>query len=89
MEGVMLTVALVLLLAVLLFAMGAVGALMVAGVRQIVDEIEIRESQRPDETAPEPGRQLSRRHRTPSLLTEVGVQGPASAPGLLLRAECS
>ena len=48
MEGVMWTFAMVLFLIVLLFA---VGALMTAGVRQIVDEIESQESHCSDETA--------------------------------------
>ena len=52
MEGVMWTFAMVMLLIVLLFAMGAVGALMTVGVRQILDEIESQESHCSDETAP-------------------------------------
>jgi hypothetical protein len=48
----MLTVASVLLLFMLLSAMGVVGALLAAGAGQIVDEMESRESQRSDETAP-------------------------------------
>jgi hypothetical protein len=51
----MLTVILVVCLAVVLFAMGAVGALMVAGARQIIDEIEIGESQRLDGAIPDSG----------------------------------
>jgi hypothetical protein len=50
MESVIWTFAMVLLLIVLLCAMGAVGALMTAGVRQIVDEVESRESDRSEET---------------------------------------
>jgi hypothetical protein len=49
------TVVLVLFLAVVLAAMGAVGALMVAGARQIIDKIEIGESQRLDGAIPESG----------------------------------
>jgi hypothetical protein len=49
------TVVLVLFLAVVLATMGAVGALMVAGARQVVDRIEICESQRSDGAIPESG----------------------------------
>ena len=61
----MLTVRLVLFLAMLLFVMGALQALIVVEVRQIVDEIEIRESQRSDETAPEPGPANSQPSQSP------------------------
>jgi hypothetical protein len=50
-----LTILLVVLLAVVLVAMGAVGALMVAGARQMVDRIEICESQHSDGAIPESG----------------------------------
>ena len=52
MEGVMWTFAMVLLLIVLLFAMGAVGALMTVGVRQILDQIESQESHCSSEATP-------------------------------------
>lgn len=61
----MLTVRLVLFLAMLLFAMGALQALIVAEVRQIIDEIEIRESQRSGETAPESGPANSQPSQSP------------------------
>jgi len=43
MESVITTVTLVLILVILFVAMGVVGALLVAGARQIVDEIESHE----------------------------------------------
>lgn len=52
MENVIWTFAMVLLLIVLLCAMGVVGALMTAGVRQLLDEIESSELHCPDKTDP-------------------------------------